>query len=404
MKMIKIILLLLAFVLGSTSIFAQDDTEDKEKEKEGYQFTIINEVAATPVKNQYKSGTCWSFSGLGLLEAELLRMGKDTFDLSDMFISRNAYEEKAKKYVRFHGKINFSGGGGFSDVIMVSEDYGIVPEEIYDGKVIGEENHIHGEMDAILRAYIDAVIKNKNKKLTPVWFEGFSGTLDVYLGEYPGKFTYNGVEYTPKSFAEMLGLNLDDYVELTSYTHHPFYEEFVLEIPDNWMYAPVYNLPLDELIEVFDYAIDNGYTIAWGADVSEKGFSWKNGVAIVPEADLEDMTGTEREKWEKLTTKKKEEMLYSFDEPGKEKEITQEMRQKAFDDYETTDDHGMLITGFAEDQNGNKYYLVKNSWGTTGNDYEGYFYASEPFVRYKTMSAMVNKNAIPKHIRKKLGL
>ncbi|MBI9039635.1 MAG: aminopeptidase, partial [Bacteroidales bacterium] len=314
------------------------------------------------------------------------------------------YSDKAKKYVRFHGNLNFAGGGGFSDVIYVVDNYGIVPEGIYEGKEIGEENHIHGEMDEVLKDYTDAVIKNKNRKVSPVWHKGFNGILDAYLGDYPETFVYEGVEYTPKSYAESLGINPDDYVELTSYTHHPFYEPFIMEIPDNWMYSETYNLPIDELMEVFKNAIEEGYPIAWGADVSEKGFSWKNGVAIVPDENLTDLEGTEKEKWEKLTAKEKKKALYTFEKPVKEKEITQEMRQEAFDNYQTTDDHGMVLTGMAEDQNGNLYYIVKNSWGNDNHIYDGYFYASEPFVKYKTMNMMVNKNAIPKKIRKKLGL
>ncbi len=378
--------------------------EEKDEKVEGYVFTTIKEMPSTSVKNQYRSGTCWSFSGLGVIESDLLREGKDPVDLSEMFVVRNCYSDKAKKYVRFHGNLNFGGGGGFSDVIYVIDNYGIVPEDIYQGKEIGEENHIHGEMDVVLKDYADAVIKNKNRKISPVWHKGFNGILDAYLGDYPETFVYEDVEYTPKTYAESLGINSDDYVELTSYTHHPFYETFIMEIPDNWMYSETYNLPIDDLMEVFKNAIEEGYPIAWGADVSEKGFSWKNGVAIVPEEVLTDLKGTEKEKWEKLTTKEKKKSLYSFKEIVKEKEITQEMRQEAFDNYQTTDDHGMVITGMAEDQNGNLYYMVKNSWGTDDHIYDGYFYASEPFVKYKTMSIMVNKNAIPKKILKKLDI
>lgn len=396
-----IMMSLLFALMFNISMQAQ---EEKDEKVEGYVFTTIKEMPSTSVKNQYRSGTCWSFSGLGVIESDLLREGKDPVDLSEMFVVRNCYSDKAKKYVRFHGNLNFGGGGGFSDVIYVIDNYGIVPEDIYQGKEIGEENHIHGEMDVVLKDYADAVIKNKNRKISPVWHKGFNGILDAYLGDYPETFVYEDVEYTPKTYAESLGINSDDYVELTSYTHHPFYETFIMEIPDNWMYSETYNLPIDDLMEVFKNAIEEGYPIAWGADVSEKGFSWKNGVAIVPEEVLTDLKGTEKEKWEKLTTKEKKKSLYSFKEIVKEKEITQEMRQEAFDNYQTTDDHGMVITGMAEDQNGNLYYMVKNSWGTDDHIYDGYFYASEPFVKYKTMSIMVNKNAIPKKILKKLDI
>lgn len=396
-----IMMSLLFALMFNISMQAQ---EEKDEKVEGYVFTTIKEMPSTSVKNQYRSGTCWSFSGLGVIESDLLREGKDPVDLSEMFVVRNCYSDKAKKYVRFHGNLNFGGGGGFSDVIYVIDNYGIVPEDIYQGKEIGEENHIHGEMDVVLKDYADAVIKNKNRKISPVWHKGFNGILDAYLGDYPETFVYEDVEYTPKTYAESLGINSDDYVELTSYTHHPFYETFIMEIPDNWMYSETYNLPIDDLMEVFKNVIEEGYPIAWGADVSEKGFSWKNGVAIVPEEVLTDLKGTEKEKWEKLTTKEKKKSLYSFKEIVKEKEITQEMRQEAFDNYQTTDDHGMVITGMAEDQNGNLYYMVKNSWGTDDHIYDGYFYASEPFVKYKTMSIMVNKNAIPKKILKKLDI
>ncbi len=402
MKQAVIISCLFALLLSSgLNGFAQDD---EKSDQEGFVFTTIKDLPVTPVKNQYRSGTCWSFSGISFLESELLRMGKGEYDLSEMFVVRNAYQEKAVKYVRFHGNFNFSGGGAFHDVTHVYKKYGMVPEEAYDGKVIGEENHIHGELDAVTKAYVDAVIKNRNKKLTPVWYEGFKGILDAYLGDYPSTFIYNGTEYTPQSFAEELGLNMDDYVEIGSYTHHPFYEKFILEVPDNWMLDEINNIPMDEMMEVIDNAIENGYSVAWGADVSEKGFSWKNGVAIVPDDDLNDLSGTEKERWEKLTDKEKRDALYSFEGPVKEKVITQEMRQEQFDNYQSTDDHGMEIVGTAKDQDGNLYYKVKNSWGNDDHIYDGFFYASKPFVELKTIDIMVHKDAIPEHIRKKLGL
>jgi bleomycin hydrolase len=306
--------------------------------------------------------------------------------------------------VRWQGNINFAAGGEFHDVLEIIREKGIMPEEVYSGKVIGEVNHTHGEMDAVLKGYMDALIKNENGKLSPVWDKGVQGILDAYLGKYPDKFIYKGKEYTAATFSSSLGLNLDDYVEISSYTHHPFYEQFVLEVPDNWMMGSIYNVTLDEMIQVIDYSLERGYTVGWGADVSEKGFSWKNGVAVVPAEKLEDMTGTEREKWEKLSEEERKKQMYSFEEIVPEMTITQEIRQKAFDNYQTTDDHGMHIVGTAHDQNGNLYYIVKNSWGTTGNDYQGYFYASKAYVAYKTIDILVHKDAIPKEIRKKLGL
>ena len=263
--------------------------------------------------------------------------------------------------------------------------------------------NVHGELDEVTKAYVDAVIKNKNRKLSTAWKAGFDGILDAYFGEIPETFSYNGKEYTPESFAKSLGVNLNDYIYISSFTHHPFYEKFVIEVPDNWAFGEVYNLPLDIYMSIFDHALENEYAIAWASDVSEKGFSYQNGLAIVPEANIDEMNDSEKLKWTTLSDKEKENQLYSFDKPGKEKTITQEMRQEAFDNYTTTDDHGMLIVGIAYDQNGNKYYKVKNSWGTN-DKYNGFFYASEAFVRYKTMSIMINKNALPKQIAKKLNL
>jgi bleomycin hydrolase len=297
-----------------------------------------------------------------------------------------------------------AGGGAFHDVSDMIREYGIVPEEVYPGTLEGEAGHVHGEMDFVFKSYLDAVIANKNKKLSPVWHKGFNSLLDAYLGEYPDTFTYGGKQYTPASYAKSLGLKLDDYVQVTSYTHHPFYAPFALEVPDNWAWGTAYNVPLDELVEIIDYSIEKGYTVAWASDISEKGFSFKNGVAIVPEKDRTEMSDAEILKWEKLTEKDKEKDLYSFTKPGKEKVVTQEMRQEAFDNYLTTDDHGMHITGTAKDQNGTPYYLVKNSWADNSNSYKGYFYVSVPFVRYKTLDIMVHKDAIPAHIRKKLGI
>lgn len=380
--------------------------EQKEEEKEkGYQFTSIKEIPCTSVKDQYRSGTCWSFSGLGFLEAEMLRLGKPEVDLSEMFVVHHVYSDKAVKYIRMHGSLEFGAGGAFHDVTNVIRKYGIVPEEVYKGLNYGEEKHVHGELDRILTDNVKAVVANPNKKLTSAWHDAMEGTLDTYLGKLPEKFQYQGKEYTAQSFAfDFVGLNLDDYVEITSFTHHPFYSKFIIEVPDNWSWDQVYNVPLNEMIEIIDNAITTGYPVAWAADVSEKGFSTsQKGVAVIPEIDKANMSDAEIAKWEKLKEKEKTEELYKLSKPGPEKTITQEMRQIDFDDYQTTDDHGMLIVGSAKDQIGNLYYKVKNSWGDY-NDYKGFFYASKPYVSYKTTSIMVNKEAIPKNIRKKLGL
>jgi bleomycin hydrolase len=382
------------------SVFAENDKKEK-----GYVFEDEISLAATPVKDQYRSGTCWSFSGLSFLESEMIRLGKPEVDLSEMFVVWHTYSVKAKKHVRVHGNLNFSAGGAFHDVTNMIREYGIVPESVYDGLNYGEEKHVHGEMDNVLKDHVDAVVKNGNRKLSTVWHEAIEGTLNSYLGELPQKFEYEGKQYTPQSFAsDYVGLNMDDYVEITSYTHHPFYEKFILEVPDNWSWDQVYNVPLEELENIIDYSLKNGMTVAWAADVSEKGFATSNkGVAVLPAAPEENMDDAEIAKWEALPQKDKEKELYKLDNPVSELVVTQEMRQRAFDDYETTDDHGMHIIGTAKDQEGHTFYKVKNSWGDY-NKYDGYFYASKPYVNYKTMCIMVHKDGIPQSIREKLKL
>lgn len=401
MKKINVYLLVLVAVLiSSSTVFAQKDIDTS---KAGYTFEILKKIPATVVKDQYRTGTCWSFSGLSFFESELLRMKKDTFDLSEMYVVRMVYRDKAEKYVRYHGSHGFGGGGASHDVPYVIKKYGMLPESVYAGLNYGEKGHTHGELDNVTKGYCDAVMKNE-KKLTEAWLGGFNGILDAYLGEIPEKFTYKGKEYTPQTYAKELGIVAEDYIKITSYSHHPFYEKFILEVPDNWANGEVYNVPLNELIEVIDYALNNGYSLVWGADVSEKGFSWKNGVAIVPDAELApSQQGTERDRWEKLTQKEKENEMFSFTKPVKQKEITQQERQKGFDNWTTTDDHGMHIVGIAKDQLGTKYYIVKNSWNTD-NVFKGYLYASDAYLKYKTMDIMLHKNGIPQAIKTKLGI
>lgn len=396
----------LSLVALSLFVFISAFSQEKQEKTtpEGYIFTPIKEIKHTSVKNQSSTGTCWIFSSLGFLEAEIIRVGKPEVNLSEMYISRNAYSEKADRYVRLQGSNNFGGGGSFWDVIDMIKKYGIVPEEVYSGLNYGEEKHNHGELDAVTKAYVDAIIKNPNRKLSTAWKKGFDGILDAYLGANPTTFKYNGKDYTPKSFAESLGLNFDDYVCLTSFSHHPFYQKFVLEVPDNWAAKEIYNVPIDELGQIFDNAIENGYTLAWASDVSDKGFSWKNGVAVVPDVNLTEMNESDKARWTNLSDKEKETQLYSFEKPVFEKTITQEMRQVGFDNYQTTDDHGMLIVGTAKDQTGKVFFKVKNSWGTNASKYDGYFYALKAFILYKTTSIMVNKNSIPKPIAIKLGI
>lgn len=382
--------------------FLANAQDAKSNQPKGYQFTDIKRLPATSVKDQARAGTCWSWSGISFFESEMIRMGKEPIDLSAMYIVRHAYSDKATKFVRLHGSMNFAVGGAFCDVMHVIKNYGIVPMDVYKGLNYGEPNHAFGEIDDVLAGYVNAVIKNSNKKLSTAWKKGFDGILDAYLGEEPEKFEYKGKEYTPRTFAdEVVGLNMDDYVSLTSFTHHPFYSQFAIEVPDNWLWGMSYNLPIDELAQVMSNAIDNGYTFAWASDVSERGFQTSQpGVAVVPTTDTKEMSGAEIAKWEAMP--KGNQTPDAFRQgPAPEKEITQEMRQQEFDNYLTTDDHGMHVIGKAKDQNGTVYYIVKNSWNQY-NKFGGYFYASEPFMKYKTMNIIVHKNAIPKDIRKNL--
>lgn len=373
------------------------------QKEEGYQFTPVKELKITPVKNQNRTGTCWSFSGVGLIEAELLRTGKGEYNLSEMFIANHSYKDKADKFVRLHGKLNFAQGGSFADVIYVFKHYGAVPGELYKGLEYGQDNHVHGELAEVATAYVDAVIKNRDKKLSTAWKKGFDSVIDTYLGKLPETFTYQGKQYNPKSFGESLGLNFDDYVSLTSYTHHPFYSQFPLEIEDNWRWAQSYNLPINELMEVFDHAINNGYAIAWGSDVSEKGFT-RNGIAVAADIEALESSGSDQARWVGLSQMEKDaEIKKLVEKPCKEIEVTQELRQQAYDNYQTTDDHGMLIYGIAKDQTGKKFYMVKNSWGTESK-YKGHWYASEAFVAYKTVNIVLHKDALPKTIKSKLGI
>lgn len=393
MRKITSLALLLAMNLALTA--------QEKQETEGYVFTDIKRMPATSVKSQDRAGTCWSWSTISFFESEIARLGKDTVSLSPLYIVWNTYNEKADKYVRMHGSMNFAQGGSSADVVWAIKNHGIVPIDVYKGLNYGEDVHAHGEVDAILKGYVDAVISNPNKKLSTAWKRGFTSVLDAYFGEMPKTFTYKGKEYTPQTFAkDVTGLNMDDYISLTSFTHHPFYTTFALEVPDNWIGEQSYNLPLNELMETLDKAIDNGYTFSWGSDVSEKGFA-RDGFAVVPTFDTKEMSDAEIAKWVAMPKNVQEAELLK--KPGKEKEITQEMRQIDFDNYMTTDDHGMHIIGKAKDQNGTPYFIVKNSWGKYGK-YDGYLYASYPFVAYKTTSVLIHKDALSKDLKKKLGI
>ena len=392
---------LAALGLCFSSINAQEAKEEKKAE-EGFVFTTIKENPITSIKNQNRSSTCWSFSSVAFLESELLRQGKGEFDLSEMFIVHHTMEDRAVNYVRYHGDASFSPGGSFEDMVVCYEKYGMVPQDAMPGIMYGDSLPVHNELDAVAGAYVEAIGKGKFSKLTPVWKNGLRSIYDTYLGECPKEFNYNGKTYTPRTFAdEVLKLNMNDYISLTSYTHHPFYTQFNVEVQANWRHALSYNLPIDELMEVMDNAVRKGYPFAWGSDVSEQGFT-RDGIAVFPDASKgAELTGSDMAHWMGLSAADKRKELTS--KPLPEVTVTQEMRQTAFDNWETTDDHGMLIYGLAKDQNGKEYFMVKNSWGEAGK-YKGIWYASKAFVAYKTMNILVHKDAIPSKIAKKLGL
>lgn len=394
----KILLLALTYAF----IFFADYATAQISGSTAYKFNVIKELPVTSVKNQSRTSTCWSFSTLSFIESELLRMGKGMHDLSEMFIVSNSYYDKSEKYIRTGGKINMAPGSSFGDALYVIKHYGIVPEEAMNGLNYGEEIHVHNEMDAALSGYIKAIERNPNGKLSSAWKAGVKGILNAYLGDIPQKFTYQNKEFTPNSFATSLGVNTDDYVSITSYTHHPFYSSFALEIPDNWRWDSSYNLPIDELVQVVNNSIEKGYTVLWASDVSEKGFTRK-GIAVVPETDTKNMSGSDQERWLGLSRNEIDAKIYSLENVVKEKFVNQEIRQKGYDNLQTTDDHGMHIFGIARENNGDIFYMVKNSWGETG-DYKGIWFVSETFLKYKTMNIVVHKNAIPIEIRKKLNL
>ena len=367
-------------------------------------FTTVKDARITSIKNQANSGTCWAYSGQSFLEDELIRIGKGDYDLSEMFVVSHSYRDKGRKYVRLHGKLNFAQGGSFYDVLYVLKNYGAVPRSVLPGLNYGTTKNQHGEMEAGLKAFLDAIITNPNGKLSTAWYPAFESIIDQYLGKLPEEFTFKGKKYTPKSYGQALGLNADDYVSLTSFTHHPFYSKFALEIEDNWRWAESYNLPIDELMRTMEYAIDKGYAIAWGSDVSEQGFT-RDGIAVLADVEEIETKGSDQARWVGLNRGERQTLLQKLIRSANVPEIdpTQEYRQKGFDNFELTDDHGMVIYGIAKNQIGRKFFIVKNSWGETG-EYKGHWYASYNFVKGKTMNIVLHRSAIPEDIAKKLGI
>lgn len=373
-------------------------------QKEQYKFTTVKELPITAIQNQANSSTCWAFSGLGFLEMEAIRIGGKSVVLAPMHVVSHTYRDKAANYMRYHGFANFGPGGSFADVLYSVKHYGIVPMSVMPGLNYGTEKHNHNELHRMADTYVTEMVKGTDRGgMTTAWKKAFGGIIDAYLGEVPESFTYEGKSYTPQSFVKYLGLNMDDYVSLTSFTHHPFYEKMIIEIPDNWRNATSYNLPLNEFMQVFENAINNGYGIAWGADVSETGFN-RDGLGILIDVNTAEATGSDQARWIGATVNDKKAMIQDLVRtPGApEIKVTQEWRQEGFDNFTTTDDHGMVIYGMAKDQTGKTFYMVKNSWGEAGA-YKGLWYVSESFVAGKTINIVVHKNAVPKAIRKKLG-
>ena len=396
---------LLTVMLAAGMTFAASaDDKVVVPDSTGFKFTDIKVVKTTPVKDQNKSGTCWCYSTNTFFESEILRKTGKEIHLSEGFVVNHCYLDKAIKYVRMDGTINFAEGGAADDVNYVWEKYGMVPNDVYTGMTHGEKKFNTSELTDALSGFVNVVKKNQRKKLTPAWIDGFQGVLDAYMGKMPETFTWEGKTYTPKSFAASLPIKMEDYIGISSFTHHPFYKPFVLEVADNWLWYPYQNVPMEELLEIVNNAIDNGYTVAWGADVSEPGFKWRKGYAVLPvDKDVPDLKGSDMERWTQLSDKDRETEKWDIKGPVEEVKVTQELRQQMFDNKETTDDHGMVIMGKAVDQEGNRYFKVQNSWDTN-QLYHGFFYVSEAFFLAKTMDIMVNKEAIPAKIAKKMGI
>lgn len=389
-------LLFLAFAITPSFVFAQDELVKKleknssDSSKNKYVFTTQIDLAHTDVKNQASSGTCWSYSTNSFLESEMIKAGKEPVELAQIYSARKVYSEKADNYVRMHGSVAWGDGGACHDVINMYAKYGALPRSVYTGLNYGFKTNKFAEMQDILKAMLDVLVKNPNGRLSPHWKQTFEAVMDSYLGKVPETFKYKGKTYTPKTFAEkVVGLDPSDYVELSSFIDKPYYEKTMLMVPDNWSFDLIYNVKMNDITDIIDYALSKGYTISWATDVSEKTFSWKNGVAFISDKDYDDLTDEEKKDL--------------FNGPKPELKITPEMRQKAFDNFSTTDDHGMHIVGLATDQNGKEYYIVKNSWGTK-NDYKGFLYVTKTYVQYKTTAFLLNKKGIPPALRSKMKL
>ena len=402
MKKILTFALMLLVAVGSASA-AKKKAAPKPSNKPV--FTVIKEIPVTSMKDQNRSGTCWDYSTLSFFEAEILKATGKKYDLCESFIANKTYMDRAIQVVRYHGDCQFAQGGSAEDVLATLKTHGICPEEAmpFPGSLYGDSLNNFNEFFSVLEPYVAAVAKSSAKKISNAWKNGFQGILDAYLGKCPEKFTYEGREYTPKSFMQTLGIDLDDYVSITSYTHHPFYTGFAVEVQDNWRFPLSYNLPMEEMMQVIDYALEQGYTIAWGGDVSEDGFTRKGLAYAVDTKATESLAGSDMAKWLKLAPAKKTSILDSLGCKVPEVVPTQEMRQERFDNWELTDDHGMHIYGLAKDQYGKEYYMVKNSWGETG-DYKGTWYMTKAFIAANTMDYLVNKKAIPADISKNIGI
>lgn len=390
----KSLLIAASLFTASYQALAQDNlinslkTNVSDQSKAGFKFTEVINLANTSIKDQGSTGTCWAYSGNSFLESEMIRMGKKPVEISPVFTARNTYIEKAKNFVRLHGDQAQGEGGQLHDVLTIFRKYGAVPQEVYTGLAAGQTRNNFSDMTPLLENMVQTVAKSK--KPSSNWINAFTATMDSFLGQAPQNFNYNGKSYTPRTFADdVIGINPDDYVGISSFDEHAKYKPFVLLIPDNWSFESFYNVGITDLTDVIDNALENGYTVAWATDVSEKTFSWKNGVAFVPEKPVENMTDQEKAEL--------------FNGPKAEPSITAQQRQEAFDNFTTTDDHGMHIVGSVKDQNGKPYYIVKNSWGAS-NDYKGYMYATKEYVRYKTISILLHKKALTKNMQSKLGL